>query len=82
MTLGEPDASGRRRPVSVPDSAFALPVDTVILAIGQSLDAGCLPEGDSLTVDRWNCLVADKETLQTPVAGVFAAATPLPDLRP
>jgi 2-oxoacid:acceptor oxidoreductase gamma subunit (pyruvate/2-ketoisovalerate family) len=45
MELGEPDASGRRRPVEIPDSDFELPCDRVILALGQSPDVSAFPEG-------------------------------------
>jgi 2-oxoacid:acceptor oxidoreductase gamma subunit (pyruvate/2-ketoisovalerate family) len=45
MELGEPDASGRRRPVEVPDSDFSLPCHRVILALGQSPDLSVFPEG-------------------------------------
>jgi len=45
MRLGEPDESGRRRPVPVPDSEFFVPADTVLCAVGESLDPDALPEG-------------------------------------
>jgi len=67
MELGEPDASGRRRPVPIPGSELTVPVDTVIAAIGQSVAAEEL--GVQLNRDR---LVADPLTLQTPLPGVFA----------
>jgi heterodisulfide reductase subunit A len=71
MELGEPDASGRRRPLPVPGSEFVLPVDTVIPAIGQAPDLGFLADGE-LPVTRWETLAADPETLATGVPGVFA----------
>src|SRR5210317_1092142 len=49
MELGEPDDSGRRRPVEVPDSEFELPCDRVILAVGQAADLSLLPEGAQLS---------------------------------
>lgn len=67
MQLGEPDASGRRRPVPIPGSEFTVEVDTVIAAIGQSVAAEDL--GMQLNRDR---LVADALTLQTPNPAVFA----------
>lgn len=67
MQLGEPDASGRRRPVPVPDSEYLVEVDTVLLAIGQIVEA----EGLELELDRGR-LAADPRTLQTNLPGVFA----------
>ncbi len=71
MELGEPDASGRRRPIPVPGSEFVLEVDTVIPAIGQSPDLDFVSNG-ALPVTRWGTLAADPETLATEVPGVFA----------
>jgi heterodisulfide reductase subunit A len=67
MELGEPDASGRRRPVPIPGSEFIVPADTVIAAIGQSVAAENL--GLPLNRDR---LAVDNITLQTSIPGVFA----------
>ncbi len=67
MELGEPDASGRRRPVPIKGSEFKLGLDTVIAAIGQSVES----EGLGLKTNR-DRLVADPETMQTPLEGVFA----------
>ncbi len=69
MELGEPDASGRRRPVPVPDSQFELPVDLVIPAIGQSTDLG--PIGEELETQRGR-VKTDPVTLGTSMDGVFA----------
>jgi len=66
--LGEPDASGRRRPIPVENSNFILDVDTVILAIGQEPDTQWL-EGFEKT--KWGTLVVD-ENYMTSVEGVFA----------
>ncbi len=71
MELGEPDASGRRRPIPVPGSEFVLEVDTVIPAIGQTPDLGFVDDG-ALPVTRWGTLAADPETLATELPGVFA----------
>ena len=49
MKLGEPDESGRRRPVAIPDSEFELPCDRVILAVGQAADLSLLPPGAELS---------------------------------
>ncbi len=66
MQLGEPDASGRRRPVPIPESEFVVDVDTVIAAIGQNV------ESDGLGVEtKWGRLVVDQDTLATSLEGVF-----------
>ncbi|TAK36636.1 MAG: 4Fe-4S dicluster domain-containing protein [Chloroflexota bacterium] len=71
--LGEPDASGRRRPVPVPGSEFILPVDTVIPAVSQSPDITFLPPEIGLEMSRWDRLEVDKRTFMTNKPGVFAA---------
>jgi formate dehydrogenase major subunit len=70
MTLGEPDASGRRRPVPLDGSDFALECSTVIAAIGQSVDRS-LPEQEGLAVTAWG-IAADERTFATNLPGVFA----------
>ncbi|ADK85110.1 electron transport complex, RnfABCDGE type, B subunit [Desulfarculus baarsii DSM 2075] len=73
MELGEPDASGRRRPVPKKGSETIIEVDNVIAAIGQFPDLAFL-EGDSgLKVTRWNTIDADETLGQTSVPGIFAA---------
>jgi len=69
MELGEPDASGRRRPVPIKGSEFSLEFDTVIAAIGQQPD---IPAGFNLKIERGNTIKADPETLFTGVPGVWA----------
>ncbi len=71
MALGEPDASGRRRPVPIPGSEFTLEVDSVIVAIGQRPELSFISEGSDLAVE-WGNIVADTATLQTNMQGVFA----------
>ena len=70
MKLGEPDASGRRRPVSVKGSEFTMNVDNVIIAIGQTVDKATLPK--ELDYTGWGTLEVDPVTLQTNIDGVFA----------
>jgi glutamate synthase (NADPH/NADH) small chain len=72
MELGEPDASGRRRPVPVPDSARVLDVDTVIVAIGNAPNplVPCATPG--LRTGRWGNVVVDPQTQRTSIKGVFA----------
>jgi formate dehydrogenase major subunit len=72
MALGEPDASGRRRPVPVDGSEFTVPVDTVISAVGQYSDTKLL-SGVSGLVDEKGNLKADMDTGRTEVPGVFVA---------
>jgi len=73
MSLGEPDASGRRRPVPIPGSEHNLSFDTVIAAIGQKPDFRFLEHAESLKGIRVNGTVeVNQETCQTSVPGVFA----------
>ena len=70
MTLGDPDASGRRRPVPLDGSDFTMECSTVIAAIGQSVDRS-LPEREGLAVTAWG-IAADEGTFATNLPGVFA----------
>jgi formate dehydrogenase major subunit len=75
MTLGEPDASGRRKPIPIPRSDFEYPCDVLFSAIGQDADLAPFrnePEGTRLAVTRHATLEADPSTLATKRAGVFA----------
>ncbi len=72
MELGEPDASGRRRPVEIPDSQFVMDVDTVIMALGTSPNPLISSTTEGLEVNRWRCIVADETTGATSKPGVFA----------
>jgi NADPH-dependent glutamate synthase beta subunit-like oxidoreductase len=69
MALGEPDSSGRRRPEPVPGSEFILEADGVILAVGQKLEAGGLPEGLKL---GGSGIEVDGDNSATSIPGVFA----------
>ena len=71
MELGEPDASGRRRPVPVPGSEFEIPTETVIMALGTSPNPLISKTTKGLETNRWGCLVAD-EAGATTRPGVFA----------
>ncbi len=79
MELGEPDASGRRRPVPVAGSEFEVKVDYILAAIGQKTEVDFLDninsnaEEGQLEVNRWGDIVADPGTLQTGIPSVFAA---------
>jgi heterodisulfide reductase subunit A len=70
MEMGEPDAKGRRRPRLVQGSEFTIDVDSVIMAIGQSVDRRLLPEGLAFT--DLGTLDVDPATLKTNIDGVFA----------
>jgi NADH-quinone oxidoreductase subunit F len=70
MELGEPDASGRRRPIPIEGSKFNMGVDNVIIAIGQAVDKAVLPK--ELEYTSWGTLSVDPVTLQTKIEGVFA----------
>ena len=72
MSLGEPDASGRRRPLPVPGSGFFTEADTVIAAVGQAPDLSFLPPDSALERTRWERLAVDENRLATNVPGVFA----------
>ena len=70
MELREFDRSGRRRPVQVEGAEFTLDVDTVIVAIGQSVEG--VVADSSVGVDRWGQIVVDPTTLATSIPGVYA----------
>ena len=72
MELGEPDASGRRRPVVLPDSEFTLDVDTVIMALGTSPNPLISSTTEGLETNKWKCIVAEEDNGQTSKEGVFA----------
>ncbi|MEW6141661.1 MAG: NADH-ubiquinone oxidoreductase-F iron-sulfur binding region domain-containing protein [Chloroflexota bacterium] len=72
MRLGEPDDSGRRRPVPIPGSEFLAESDTVIAAVGQAPDLSFLPPDSALERTRLETLVVDPNRLATNVPGVFA----------
>ena len=72
MELGEPDASGRRRPIAKPGSEFQLDVDCVIIAIGTSPNPLLRSTTKGLETNKWGCIVADEKTGATSREGVFA----------
>ena len=72
MELGEPDSSGRRRPVPVPGSEYDLDVDQIIPAIGQRPDLSSIDDVDGLEFTRWSTTEVDPVTYATGRAGVFA----------
>jgi len=72
MGLGEPDASGRRRPMPIDGSEFELDVDLVVVAVGVSpnpLVPSCLPD---LKVSKWGTIIVDEEKMQSSISEMFA----------
>ena len=72
MELGEPDASGRRRPVVIEGSEFEMDVDTVIMSLGTSPNPLISSTTEGLEVNKWQCIVADEEFGKTSKEGVYA----------
>jgi len=72
MALGEPDASGRARPVEIPDSDFVLKTDAVIAAIGTSPNPIIAKNSPDIAFDRHGCAVVGENSLMTTRPGVFA----------
>lgn len=72
MELGEPDESGRRRPVEVPGSEFIIDVDTVIMSLGTSPNPLISSTTEGLEVNKRKCIVADEEFGKTTKEGVYA----------
>ena len=72
MELGEPDASGRRRPVEIKGSEFDLELDTVIMSLGTSPNPLISSTTEGLDVNKWQCIVADENNGKTTKEGVYA----------
>lgn len=72
MELGEPDASGRRKPIAKEGSNFDLPVDTVIMSIGTSPNPLIRSTTPGLDTNKRGCLVVNEDTMQTTREGVYA----------
>lgn len=72
MELGEPDASGRRRPVPIPNSNFTIDVDVAIVAIGTRANPLLLNSVAGLDLNKWGYIKADEKTGKTAARGVFA----------
>ncbi len=72
MKLGEPDASGRRRPIPIEGSEFTIDLDMVIMAIGQAVDVSFLTKEENFKLTRWGTFNVDPDTLQTNIPGIFA----------
>jgi glutamate synthase (NADPH/NADH) small chain len=72
MRLGEPDDSGRRRPQPIPESEWRLPIDTVVIAIGQSPNPIIQQTTEGLETTRWGTIITDEETMLSSIDGVYA----------
>jgi glutamate synthase (NADPH/NADH) small chain len=72
MELGEPDSSGRRRPVPMPGSEFVLPLDTLIVAIGQSPNPLISSLTPGLKIEKWGGIITNPSTGETSRKGVYA----------
>jgi glutamate synthase (NADPH/NADH) small chain len=72
MELGEPDASGRRRPVEIKGSEFTMDVDTVIMSLGTSPNPLIPSTTEGLEINKWKCIVAEDETGLTSKEKVYA----------
>ena len=72
MELGEPDASGRRRPVEIPGSEYEIDVDTVIMSLGTSPNPLISSTTIGLDTNKRKCIIADEETGKTSKEGVYA----------
>ncbi|MDE6712205.1 MAG: NADPH-dependent glutamate synthase [Lachnospiraceae bacterium] len=72
MELGEPDESGRRRPVEVPGSEFVIDVDTVIMSLGTSPNPLISSTTKGLEINKRKCIIAEEDTGKTSKEGVYA----------
>ena len=72
MELGEPDASGRRRPVEIPGSEFVLDVDAVVISIGTSPNPLIKATTKGLDTQKWGGIIVNEETMETSKDGVYA----------
>jgi glutamate synthase (NADPH/NADH) small chain len=70
--LGEPDDSGRRRPVAIEGSEFIIELDTLIIAIGNKPNPLISQTMPDLVMTRWGTIVVDEQTMTTSVPGVYA----------
>ena len=72
MELGEPDASGRRRPVPIEGEQYNVELDTIIMGIGQGPNPLVTQSTEGLELNRWGNIVVDEATMMTSLPGVFA----------
>ncbi len=72
MKLGEPDSSGRRRPIPIEGSEFTFKVNTVIMAIGQGANPLIAATAPEIETNKWGNFIVDDETQMTNIPGIFA----------
>jgi NADPH-dependent glutamate synthase beta subunit-like oxidoreductase len=72
MKLGEPDGSGRRRPVPVAGSEFMIQADIIVTALGQTTDLSCFPDELKIDISAKGLVTADLQTGSTPLTGLFS----------
>jgi glutamate synthase (NADPH/NADH) small chain len=72
MELGEPDASGRRRPVPIPNAIEEIPIDTAVIAIGNGSNPIISRTTPDLEVNKWGNILVDEATMKTNKDRVFA----------
>ncbi len=72
MALGEPDSSGRRRPIPIPGSEYDIEIDQLIPAIGQYPDISSIEKTAGVTISKWSTTQVNPLTLETDKKGVFA----------
>lgn len=72
MALGEPDASGRRKPIKIEGSSFEMPMDTVIIAAGQSPNPLIKDTTKAIEVATWGGILVDEKTSETTMENVYA----------
>jgi glutamate synthase (NADPH/NADH) small chain len=72
MELGEPDASGRRRPVAVKGSNFVIEADAIVIAIGNKPNPLIPQTSPDLQISKWGTVIADEQTMATSCKGVYA----------
>ena len=73
MELGEPDASGRRRPVPIKGSEFIINADTIIVSVGNSPNPLVPQTSPEIKLNKWGTIIADEQTMATSKKGVYAA---------
>jgi glutamate synthase (NADPH/NADH) small chain len=72
MELGEPDASGRRRPVAIEGSEFTLDCDLAVIAVGAGANPLLTQSNPEITLNKWGYIIADPETGKTTKRAVWA----------
>ncbi|MBN2222374.1 MAG: FAD-dependent oxidoreductase, partial [Vallitaleaceae bacterium] len=72
MELGEPDASGRRSFNAITGSEFVMPMETVIIAIGQTPNPLLTNTTKAIEMNRWGCIAVNEETMETSMENVYA----------